>query len=57
MSIVNVTCYFQVVVNVVNEMPHSSLTLHFHGMHMKNNPWMDGVPYVSQCPVNPKVKN
>ena len=45
----------QVVVNVVNELQVDGLTLHFHGMHMKHNPWMDGTAYVSQCPVRPKV--
>ncbi|EDO32219.1 predicted protein, partial [Nematostella vectensis] len=27
---------------------------HFHGIHMTNNPWMDGVPYLSQCPILPR---
>ena len=30
-----------------------ALTVHFHGMHQTCNTWMDGVPYVSQCPVQP----
>ena len=28
-------------------------TLHFHGIHQFNNLWMDGVPYVTQCPIQP----
>jgi len=28
-------------------------TLHFHGIREKTRPWSDGVPYVSQCPLNP----
>ncbi|KAK3737218.1 hypothetical protein QZH41_001818 [Actinostola sp. cb2023] len=43
----------QVVVTVVNELPVDGLTIHFHGMHMKNNPWMDGTAYVTQCPIRP----
>lgn len=43
----------QVVVKVVNKMFHDSYTLHFHGMHHYNNLWMDGVPYVTQCPILP----
>jgi FtsP/CotA-like multicopper oxidase with cupredoxin domain len=46
---------FKVVVNVVNELLEESLTIHWHGIHMKNNPWMDGTAYVTQCPVRPKV--
>lgn len=43
----------QVVVKVVNQMFHDSTTLHFHGLHQYNNLWMDGVPYVTQCPIMP----
>jgi len=28
-------------------------TLHFHGIRELTRPWSDGVPYVSQCPLNP----
>jgi FtsP/CotA-like multicopper oxidase with cupredoxin domain len=28
-------------------------TVHFHGMPMKNTPWADGVPGVTQCPIPP----
>lgn len=28
-------------------------TLHFHGIREQTRPWSDGVPYVSQCPLNP----
>ena len=26
-------------------------SIHWHGMHQKNTPWMDGVGYISQCPI------
>ncbi|XP_048588242.1 laccase-4 isoform X2 [Nematostella vectensis] len=44
----------EVVVTVVNEMSTEATSLHFHGIHMTNNPWMDGVPYISQCPILPR---
>lgn len=30
-----------------------STTLHWHGIKQVGTPYMDGVPYVSQCPVLP----
>eukprot|EP00092_Neocalanus_flemingeri_P019227 GFUD01020828.1.p1 GENE.GFUD01020828.1~~GFUD01020828.1.p1 ORF type:complete len:939 (-),score=141.75 GFUD01020828.1:668-3415(-) len=27
-------------------------TLHFHGIREKNQPWSDGVPFVTQCPIS-----
>ncbi|XP_031570019.1 laccase-4-like [Actinia tenebrosa] len=41
----------EVVVTVVNELLKEGLSIHWHGIHMRQNPWMDGVPFVSQCPV------
>jgi FtsP/CotA-like multicopper oxidase with cupredoxin domain len=28
-------------------------TIHWHGIHQKNSPFMDGVPHISQCPIQP----
>ena len=42
-----------VVVNVRNSHPAESVTIHWHGQLQYNTPWMDGVPYVSQCPIQP----
>lgn len=28
-------------------------TIHWHGIHQRNSPFMDGVPHVSQCPIHP----
>ncbi|KAJ8954970.1 hypothetical protein NQ318_000401 [Aromia moschata] len=28
-------------------------TIHWHGQHQKSYPYMDGVPYVTQCPILP----
>ncbi|XP_054289636.1 uncharacterized protein LOC129004939 [Macrosteles quadrilineatus] len=41
-----------IIVDVVNEMPGRSTTIHWHGLHQKGTPWMDGVPYLTQCPVH-----
>ncbi|KAJ7328201.1 hypothetical protein OS493_025078 [Desmophyllum pertusum] len=44
----------EVAIKVVNELEKEGLTIHWHGIHMRNNVWMDGVPYVTQCPILPK---
>ncbi|GJQ77051.1 Mco1 [Trypoxylus dichotomus] len=42
-----------VVVNVANNLISESTTIHWHGQHQLNFPYMDGVPYVTQCPIQP----
>ena len=42
-----------VIVNVHNAHPSESVSIHWHGMLQNNTPWMDGVPYVAQCPIHP----
>lgn len=34
-------------------MMEESTSVHWHGHHQRNSPYMDGVPYVTQCPVPP----
>ncbi|KAJ7337089.1 hypothetical protein OS493_009941 [Desmophyllum pertusum] len=34
----------EVAVKVVNELVNEGLTIHWHGIHLRNNVWMDGVP-------------
>lgn len=34
-------------------MMEESTSIHWHGHHQRNSPYMDGVPYVTQCPVPP----
>lgn len=41
------------VVDVVNKMTSSITTVHWHGIPQSGTPWMDGVPGVTQCPINP----
>ena len=40
-----------IVVDAINMMSGVSTTLHWHGFLMKESPWMDGVPFVTQCPI------
>ena len=42
-----------VIVNVLNRLISESTSLHWHGMDMRNTPWMDGALLISQCPINP----
>ncbi|CAG7822416.1 unnamed protein product, partial [Allacma fusca] len=42
-----------VVVDVTNSLFGEGTAIHWHGIHMKTTPWMDGVPGVSQCPIPP----
>ena len=33
---------------VHNKMHTDGITIHWHGMHMVNNGWMDGTAYITQ---------
>ena len=37
------------VVRVKNELLDQGVTVHWHGLPQRANPWMDGVPDVTQC--------
>ena len=41
----------QIVVDVTNMMGGTSSTIHWHGFFQKQTPHMDGVPYITQCPI------
>ncbi len=43
----------QMIVNIVNRLLSESTSIHWHGMDMRNTPWMDGVVLVTQCPIDP----
>ena len=51
----NLIVYYNqtVSVNVVNALHSDSISIHWHGMHQKNTPWMDGVAGISHCPIIP----
>ena len=40
-----------VVVDVVNLLTTEETSIHWHGMHQRRTPWMDGVGYITQCPI------
>ncbi|KAJ8669572.1 hypothetical protein QAD02_000831 [Eretmocerus hayati] len=41
----------KIVVDVKNMLHGEETTIHWHGQHVKDNPYMDGTPWVSQCPI------
>lgn len=41
-----------IVVDIKNRMPGSEDTIHWHGVLQHGTPWMDGVAYVTQCPIH-----
>ncbi|CAB3380548.1 Hypothetical predicted protein [Cloeon dipterum] len=40
-------------VDVVNLLTTSAVTIHWHGLLQRATPFMDGVPYLTQCPISP----
>ncbi|XP_015521800.2 laccase-2 [Neodiprion lecontei] len=40
-----------IVVNVENKMSGTGSTMHWHGILHRHSQWMDGVPYLTQCPI------
>ena len=40
-----------VVVDVFNYLATEETSIHWHGIHQRNTPWMDGVGFISQCPI------
>jgi L-ascorbate oxidase len=43
----------EVIIDVINHLSSDSTTIHWHGHHQRNSPYMDGVPFVTQCPIHP----
>lgn len=43
----------EIIVDVINQMSSEGTTIHWHGQHQRNFPYMDGVPFVTQCPISP----
>lgn len=40
-----------VIIHVKNSLLSDTVTIHWHGLHQSGTPFMDGVPFVSQCPI------
>lgn len=34
-----------------NAMAGSAVTIHWHGIRQEETPYMDGVPFITQCPI------
>ncbi|CAG9122108.1 unnamed protein product [Plutella xylostella] len=43
----------RVIVDVDNELMTEGSSVHWHGMHQVGTPYMDGTPWVTQCPISP----
>lgn len=41
-----------IVVDVTNSMGGTSAAIHWHGFHQRDTPYMDGVPFITQCPID-----
>ena len=48
-----VTSQQTVVVHLINRLISDVVTVHWHGIFQKGTPWMDGVAFISQPPINP----
>ena len=42
-----------VIADINNLLPGEATSFHWHGMHQRNTPWMDGVGFITQCPIPP----
>ena len=42
-----------IVAYVTNKLSSDTISIHWHGMHQRNTPWMDGVGGLSHCPITP----
>ena len=45
-----------VIVHVDNKLTTEGISVHWHGMHQKEAPWMDGVGQVTQCHIGPSSR-
>ncbi|KAK3105847.1 hypothetical protein FSP39_007040 [Pinctada imbricata] len=43
----------RLLMTVVNELYSEAVTVHWHGLPQRGSPYMDGVPFVTQCPIEP----
>lgn len=41
-----------IVVDIMNDIEGGSTTIHWHGYSQKKHPFMDGVPWITQCPIH-----
>ncbi|KAL3232773.1 Iron transport multicopper oxidase FET3 [Nakaseomyces bracarensis] len=43
----------RIIINLTNGFNNSNTSLHFHGLFQRGNNQMDGVPFLTQCPISP----
>jgi FtsP/CotA-like multicopper oxidase with cupredoxin domain len=43
----------QLRIHITNMLREQSTAIHFHGLHMINNPWADGTVHITQCSIEP----
>ena len=43
----------KVIIHVHNNLTTEGISIHWHGMHQRGTPWMDGVGQVTQCQIGP----
>ncbi|XP_069141122.1 uncharacterized protein [Argopecten irradians] len=41
----------RLIIDVINHLPSDTVTIHWHGLPQHGTPWMDGVPFITQCPI------
>ena len=41
----------EMVIHVKNHLLTKSITIHWHGLHQRETPFMDGVAYITQCSI------
>ncbi|XP_058451551.1 uncharacterized protein LOC131430517 [Malaya genurostris] len=41
-----------IVIDMTNAMGGTAATMHWHGLHQRETPHMDGVPFITQCPID-----
>ncbi|GAB0095780.1 Multicopper oxidase [Sergentomyia squamirostris] len=51
---INVCFGDKIIVDLQNNLLGETTSIHWHGMHQRRTPYMDGVPFVSQCPISQK---
>ena len=44
----------EIIVDLINDQHSDTETIHWHGQHQRSHQFMDGVPFITQCPVNGK---
>ncbi|CAD5112020.1 DgyrCDS1270 [Dimorphilus gyrociliatus] len=49
---INVMFGSRIIIHVTNKLEEMT-SIHFHGIHQKRTPWMDGVGMITQCPIQP----